>query len=303
MALAVLSLCLSAQAERPSAMKLFPEESVVFVRIANANDLGQKMQQTSLGRMFQDPQLKPFVETLYGKRASCIHPKPKASWASPGTISKNYPRAKSRSPSLLAPEKRPALLLLIDQGDEASVADKLVDKVLDIAQEKGGEFARKRSATWKSPSSAISDRENRMFGVCERDNTIIVATDPNVIRGVLWHWDHPAAKAAAMTLQRAKRSEAKSGNVATAEQRRRRTRHEPAEEEPRKQAAEFVPGRTLAQNDALRHDLQAMPPAARSAAAAFVSTSIRLSSPAMPAAETPECSLPWGCSRRSASTA
>jgi len=67
-ALVVLALCLSAQgAERPSAMKLFPEETVVFVRMANAHDFGEKFQQTSMGRMIRDPQLKAFIDNLYGK--------------------------------------------------------------------------------------------------------------------------------------------------------------------------------------------------------------------------------------------
>src|SRR5690242_10346637 len=69
-ALVVSTLCTFAYAEkvqRPSAMKLFPEESVVFIRMANGHEFGEKFQQTSLGRMIQDPQLKPFVENLYGK--------------------------------------------------------------------------------------------------------------------------------------------------------------------------------------------------------------------------------------------
>src|SRR5262245_47954107 len=55
-----------ASADRPSAMKLFPEETVVFVRMANANEFGERFQQTAMGRMLNDPQLKPFLEHLYG---------------------------------------------------------------------------------------------------------------------------------------------------------------------------------------------------------------------------------------------
>src|SRR4029079_6871425 len=68
--LVVSAICPSAlaeKAERPSAMKLFPEETVVFVRVANAHEFGEKFQQTSMGRMIRDPQMKPFVDSLYGK--------------------------------------------------------------------------------------------------------------------------------------------------------------------------------------------------------------------------------------------
>src|SRR3954452_14304198 len=69
-AIVVFALCATARAEkteRPSAMKLFPEETVVFVRVANAHEFGEKFQQTSMGRMIRDPQMKPFVDSLYGK--------------------------------------------------------------------------------------------------------------------------------------------------------------------------------------------------------------------------------------------
>src|SRR5690349_3044400 len=66
-AVVAMALCGSAVAERPSAMKLFPEETAIFLRLKNANEYGEKFQETSLGRMIQDPQLKPFVESLYGK--------------------------------------------------------------------------------------------------------------------------------------------------------------------------------------------------------------------------------------------
>src|SRR5215204_3373420 len=69
-AVVIFAICASARAEnveRPSAMKLFPEETVVFVRVANAHEFGEKFQQTSMGRMVRDPQLKPFVDSLTGK--------------------------------------------------------------------------------------------------------------------------------------------------------------------------------------------------------------------------------------------
>ena len=61
------ALCPTASAARPSSMKLFPEESVVFIRITNAHDFGERVQQTAIGRMIHDPQLQPLVENLYGR--------------------------------------------------------------------------------------------------------------------------------------------------------------------------------------------------------------------------------------------
>ena len=131
------------------------------------------------------------LKTSTAKRANCMPSEAEGKLGLSWDDLKKLPKGEVAFAVVARPEKRPALLLLVDQGDEASVADKLVDKVLDIAQEKGGEFSTEKIGDVEVTVVRDRDRENRMFGVCQRENTIIVATDPNVIRGVLWHWDHP----------------------------------------------------------------------------------------------------------------
>jgi hypothetical protein len=60
---------LPARAERPSSMKLFPEETLVFIRMANAYEFAEGLKNSSTGRMLADPQVKPFIEQLYGDAA------------------------------------------------------------------------------------------------------------------------------------------------------------------------------------------------------------------------------------------
>jgi hypothetical protein len=235
----------TAWAARPSTMKLFPEESVIFVRIANANDLGNRVGQTSLGRMFQDPQLKPFVEAFYGKLADFYSAKAEGKVGITWDDLKRLPKGEVAFGVVSRPSKTPALLLLIDQGEEVSVADKLVDKALDFAQEKGGEFSKEHIGDVEVTVVRDKDRENRMFGVCERDNVIILATDPNVIRGVLWHWDHPGELGDEAVPNEAAKESA-TDNVA-ADDKKKEGAPERTEEE-KKAEAEFVPGRTIAQN-------------------------------------------------------
>ncbi|HEX3600529.1 MAG TPA: hypothetical protein VHU84_10330 [Lacipirellulaceae bacterium] len=228
-------------------MKLFPEESLVFVRIANAHDLGERLRETSTGRMFHDPQLRPFIENLYGKAGELYAEQAQGKLGISWDDMKKLPKGEVAFAVVARPDKRPALLLMVDQGEEASVADKLVDKALEIAQEKGGEFSKEKIGDVEVTVVRDHDRENRMFGVCQRENTIIVATDPNVIRGVLWHWDHAgesteAATAAAPAPESVAEKTAKdaaSDKASTTGDDSKSDKHE----------AEFVPGRTLAEND------------------------------------------------------
>ena len=132
--------------------------------------------------MFKDPQLKPFIESLYGKAGELYTSEAEGKLGISWDDLKKLPKGEVAFAVVARPEQRPALLLLIDQGDEASVADKLVDKVLDFAQQKGGDFSKEKIGDVEVTVVRDHDSENRMFGVFERENTIVVATDPNVLR-------------------------------------------------------------------------------------------------------------------------
>ena len=231
-ALVAMALCGSAMAERPSAMKLFPEETVVFLRLKNANEFGEKFQETSLGRMIQDPQLKPFVESLYGKAgdvyAEHAQEKVGVSWED----LKNLPKGEVAFGVIAQPHGRPALLLIVDQGDQASVADKLVDRALDLAEKSAKEISTEKIGDVEVTVVRTEGRRNRTFGLFERDNTIVVATELNVLRNVLWHWDHPGeAPPSAVAAE-------KPADVKDKE----KEKSDKPNEEP------FVPSRTLAEN-------------------------------------------------------
>lgn len=188
--LVVLALCPCAWAGRPSAMKLFPQDTLVFVRLANAHEFGERIQQTALGRMIRDPQLKPFVDHLYSKAGDIYVQKAEGKVGVTWDDLKKLPQGEVAFAVIAREHQTPALLLMVDQGSEPSVADKLVDKVLDIADKKGGEFSKEKIGDVEVTVVRDHDNQNRVFGVCERENTILVATDPNVLRNVLWHWDH-----------------------------------------------------------------------------------------------------------------
>jgi hypothetical protein len=242
--LVVLALCLSARAERPSAMKLFPEETVVFVRLANAHDFGEKFQQTSMGRMIRDPQLKPFVDNLYGKAGDLYAQHAEGKLGISWDDLKKLPKGEVAFAVVAREHGTPALLMLVDQGDEVSVADKLVDKALDYAEKHGGEFSKEKIGDINI--TVVRDHEhnrNHMFGVFERDNTIVVATEPNVLRNVLWHWDHPGEATPSQAA-----SEDKPASDPASPKPDDKVEGDSKDKSQKPKEEEFVPTRTLAEN-------------------------------------------------------
>ena len=62
----------SLNAARPTAARLLPENTVVMVSVPDVKDLGEKFMNTNLGRMSQDPQMKPVIEQLYGSMGELV---------------------------------------------------------------------------------------------------------------------------------------------------------------------------------------------------------------------------------------
>lgn len=230
-------------------MKLFPEESVVFIRLANAHEFGERFSETGTGRMIRDPQLKPFVENLYGGIGRVyteeVQEKLGISWDD----LKNLPKGEVAFAVVARPDARPALLLLIDQGDEPSVAERFVNRALEIAGERGAEFSTEEIADVEVTVVRDPERERRQLGFFQRENTIVAATDPDVLRQVLWAWDGADPDAAEKYGRKTNRSESNGDDDDSNSDNEGDDADAETEGEESAKEAEFIPGRTLAEND------------------------------------------------------
>src|SRR5262245_7742133 len=193
-ALLSVAITASVQAERPSAMKVFPEKSRGFICMANARAVAEKFHQPSMGRMIRDPQPKPFVDQLYGKVGDLYTEQVAGKLGISWEDLKKFPQGEVAFAVVGREHKMPALLLMVDEGDELSVADKLVDRALDFADKAGADFSTEKIGDVEVTVVRDPARKNRMLGIFERENTIVAATDPDVLRDVLGHWDHAADK-------------------------------------------------------------------------------------------------------------
>jgi len=53
-------------AQRPDAARLLPDNTVLYIRFADTVETVAKFQETAIGRITQDPAMKPLVSQLYG---------------------------------------------------------------------------------------------------------------------------------------------------------------------------------------------------------------------------------------------
>ena len=195
-AVAVSLLCVCAPAfARPSSMRLFPQDTLVFVRITNARQLADKFKETSTGRMLRDPQLQPFIERLYGETGQLYADQAEQLIGISWEELQQLPQGEVAFAVVARATDQPAFLLLVDQGDAPSAARRLMERALEFAIEKGAEISKETISGEEVTIIRDKGDEDRLFGMFERENTIVVANDADVLRGVLWHWDGGGAAA------------------------------------------------------------------------------------------------------------
>lgn len=232
---------------RPSAMKLFPHDTLVFARVANAREVGEKFKETSTGRMLADPQLAPFVERLYGGTADLYADRLESTLGVSWQELQQLPQGEVAFGFVARANAKPALLLLVDQGDEGSSARRLLDRAIEIGQEKGGQISTEKIGDVDVTVIRDGDNQDRMFGMFERENTIVVATDASVLRGVLYHWDGGDAGTSSVNAgERAPERDGAAGETSGDDE---ATLADPSTDEAADDQVEpYVPGPTLSEN-------------------------------------------------------
>ena len=185
-------------AARPSAMKLLPEETLLFVRTPNLNDYWQRMRESNGGRMVRDPQLAPFIERLYGSAGDLYTEKLAEVLGVSWEELQQLPEGEMAFAILARRDFAPAYFVLIDQGETPSVAQTLRDRALERLREQGDEIT--TESIRGVEVSVIQDGVAGSWGVFEKDNTLVASNDPGLLSEVLKRWqgsDDDAAAASA----------------------------------------------------------------------------------------------------------
>ena len=170
-------------------MQLFPHDTLLFVRTANAQEFIARMKDSGTGRMLQDPEIKPLIDRLMGEVSTLYNEHAESEVGVEWNDLLKLPKGELAFGIVARTNEMPAFLLLIDQGNEPTVAESLLDRMLQALKESGGETTTEKIDEVEVTVVRQGTDQNRTIGVFEKDGTIVAATDANVLRNVLWHWD------------------------------------------------------------------------------------------------------------------
>jgi len=174
-------------AERPSAGHLLPVSTLGVVSIVNAPDLAQRFMNTAIGKMSQDPQLKPLVSHLYGSLSNAVaEVQDRIGVSLPELLS--IPQGELTLALVAAKDAPPAVVVLLDTGDQISNARKLLEKGTTALEQSGAKKTEEIVAGTKLTTYEGLGPGQPKAVYFEKDATLVAGTDPEVLKQFLAVW-------------------------------------------------------------------------------------------------------------------
>ncbi|MFO7907265.1 MAG: hypothetical protein ACQESR_21365 [Planctomycetota bacterium] len=170
-----------ALAQRPGAPKLLPKMTLAYVRVADSGELVDAFMQTSMGRLGRDNQIRPLVTQLYGSAAQAFSESQEQLGVSLDELL-SIPRGGVCAALVGREQGKPALAFLVDAGGNMPAARKLLDACVRQAEQNG---QRARTEQVKDVEVTVLND----FAFCDRDDTLLLSSSPELIKEVLRVWD------------------------------------------------------------------------------------------------------------------
>lgn len=173
-------------AQRPTAPELLPQSTLALVRIPDAPLLATRFRETSIGRVLDDPRMKPLVGQLYGSAQDAFKQVEQVIGVPLDQLLK-IPQGEI-CVAFIAPDNpdvKPGFAILIDTKDEVVQARKLLQAAETIAVKNGGNRLSEKFG--EHEINIFTNKDMRVFQV-EQDGTFVFATDRPLMETLLANW-------------------------------------------------------------------------------------------------------------------
>ncbi len=174
-------------ADRPSTPRLLPKTTVGYLSIPDVPEMAERFMNTSTGRMSQDPQLKPLLKEVSALVAQVAAPLKDAIGLSLSEILA-IPQGQITVALVSPDEANPALVVMLDTGDQLSRAQRLLDRVNGAANGAGVERTQHKAHDTTIVIFDGFDDEGSRICYFEKEGTIVAATNLDVVKQILAVW-------------------------------------------------------------------------------------------------------------------
>jgi len=176
----------SAEAARATAPKLLPRETLFYVRVADVPDTVARLKQTTMGRILNDPQIRPLASDIYAQINDAFSQVQERLGMSLDELL-SIPRGEiAFGVFRLAEQARPGMALILDCGENLPTARKLVGKLKEIGEASGLKIVEETVAGTKV--TVLSGGDGPQVHLFEKDSTFVLCPDLESARAIISNW-------------------------------------------------------------------------------------------------------------------
>ena len=183
-------LCVSARASfaqrRPTAPRLLPEDTLIYLRIEDVPKLIERFRDTALGRITGDPQVQPFVGHLYQSAVGAFSQLEDRVGLSLGELLE-LPQGELCVAVVAREDGGPELVFLADLGHQLVQVERLLTRVDDEL----GAMGATRSVEEVDGTEIVTHQlpvRSRQLNYFTRDETIVVTSNTHLAKQLLTVW-------------------------------------------------------------------------------------------------------------------
>lgn len=182
------SLVSAQESVRPSAMKLFPAETLALLRVAHGREVFERFKQTGGGRMLSDPDIQPlmdevwnFAETEYQNNVS---EDAGFDWQDLSRL----PKGEIAVAVVARGTSRPGFLMLADFDGEQEDADFLLDRLHERWEAEG--MTIEETQLHEDTLVVVRRGDNRAnsIGYVLKESCLVASNDETLLEQVLDRW-------------------------------------------------------------------------------------------------------------------
>jgi hypothetical protein len=195
----VVSICLAAamlpgavaRAEHVASEKLLPKNTLLFAHISSVPDALAAFKETNLGRMFHDPQIRPFMNGVLDTANKMLSQVKDRTGMSIEDLAK-LPQGEVTFALLPRdPMKTTGLemVAILDCGDSIIAARKVSDKIRASLEAGGYRLRQETIDGFPVSIYQYGNDDTSGFVLFERDNTMVLSTSYDLARQLLARWN------------------------------------------------------------------------------------------------------------------
>lgn len=190
-ALLVVCVAPAVYAERPTAPKLLPESTLAYLRVHDMQDMTDAFQNSRGGQMFSDPQIKPFIDDLYNSASEAFETIENEIGLSLSELLA-IPQGEACVAVVGADQGPPAFFALIQVNDNLPMAEKIVDRIIEQVEGRGGGMEAKTIE--ETFVTVLNRRNGGKLVIFDRDGALVVISDVDLATQILKVWNGNADK-------------------------------------------------------------------------------------------------------------